>query len=131
MAKTKSKFAVKIKNDLNKCWKVQLYSKNKNLYSLVKATILVPFQIYVSNTMNFEAKEITQNSSEILKVDWVADVHTDGVVWMWTCKSQVKQSLAVIGRKAETQQESTAVGEKALFLLRMCSLLLISQRNFR
>lgn len=44
-------------------------AKIKNLYSLVKATILVPFQIYVSNTMNFKAKEITQNSSEILKVD--------------------------------------------------------------
>lgn len=88
MAKTKSKFDVKIKNDLNKCWKVQLYSKNKNLYSLVKATILVLIHIYVSSTMNFEAKERTQISSEILKVDWVADVHTDGVVWVWTCKSQ-------------------------------------------
>lgn len=104
MAKTKSKFAVKIKNDLNKCWKVQLYSKNKNLYSLVKATILVPFQIYVSNTMNFKAKEITQNSSEILKVDWVADVHTDGVVWMWTCKSQVKQSLAASNNDSDRKK---------------------------
>lgn len=104
MVKTKSKFAVKIKNDLNKCWEVQLYSKKKNLYSLVKATILVPFQIYVSNTMNFEAKEITQNSSEILKVDWVADVHTDGVVWMWTCKSQVKQSLAASNNDSDRKK---------------------------
>lgn len=39
--------------------------------------------------------------------------------------------MAVIGRAAERQQESTAVGEKVVFLQRMCPLLLISRRNFR